>query len=111
MSELTIREMENGEEFAEWFSDLTLREEQETGDSVHLEERFLVLSNEIGIGLEASGTLCGVGLPISSTSRLPRRNGTMVTLTCWWMPSRPAPGSPVLTWRNSGPTTCETRAS
>jgi GNAT superfamily N-acetyltransferase len=48
MSELTIREMENGEEFAEWFSDLTLREEQETGDSVHLEERFLVLSNEIG---------------------------------------------------------------
>jgi GNAT superfamily N-acetyltransferase len=48
MSELTIREMDNGEEFAEWFSDLTLREEQETGDSVHLEERFLVLSNEIG---------------------------------------------------------------
>ena len=48
MSELTIREMENGEEFAEWFSELTLREEQETGESVHLEERFLVLSNEIG---------------------------------------------------------------
>jgi GNAT superfamily N-acetyltransferase len=48
MSELTIREMENGEEFAEWFSDLTLREEEERGDGVHFEERFLVLSNEIG---------------------------------------------------------------
>jgi GNAT superfamily N-acetyltransferase len=48
MSELIIREMENGEEFAEWFSDLTLREEQTTGEGAHLEERFLVLSNEIG---------------------------------------------------------------
>jgi GNAT superfamily N-acetyltransferase len=48
MSELIIREMESGEEFAEWFSDLTLREEQATGEGAHLEERFLVLSNEIG---------------------------------------------------------------
>lgn len=48
MSELSIREMENGEEFAEWFSDLTLREEQERGEGLYLEDHFLVLSNEIG---------------------------------------------------------------
>jgi len=48
MSELTIREMENGEEFADWFADLTQREEESTGEPVYLEEHFLILSNEIG---------------------------------------------------------------
>lgn len=48
MSELTIREMENGEEFADWFADLTQREEEATGDPLFLEEHFLILSNAIG---------------------------------------------------------------
>jgi GNAT superfamily N-acetyltransferase len=48
MSELTIREMENGEEFADWFADLTLREEEASASVVHLEDHYLILSNEIG---------------------------------------------------------------
>jgi GNAT superfamily N-acetyltransferase len=48
MSELTIREMESGEEFADWFADLTQREEEATGDPMYLEEHFLILSNAIG---------------------------------------------------------------
>lgn len=48
MSELTIREMESGEEFADWFADLTQREEEATGDPIFLEEHYLILSNAIG---------------------------------------------------------------
>ena len=48
MSELTIREMEQGEEFADWFSDLTQREQEETGEPSYLEDHYLILSNEIG---------------------------------------------------------------
>jgi GNAT superfamily N-acetyltransferase len=48
MSELIIREMEQGEEFADWFTDLMLREAEETGSDLHTDERYLVLSNEIG---------------------------------------------------------------
>jgi len=48
MSELTIREMEQGEEFADWFDDLTLREEEVTGEPTHLEDHYLILSNEVG---------------------------------------------------------------
>lgn len=48
MSELTIREMENGEEFADWFADLTLREEEASELGAHLEDHYLILSNEIG---------------------------------------------------------------
>lgn len=48
MSELTIREMENGEDFADWFAELTQREEEATGDPLYLEEHFLILSNAIG---------------------------------------------------------------
>ena len=48
MSELTIREMENGEEFADWFADLTLQEERATGMPTHLEDHYLILSNEVG---------------------------------------------------------------
>jgi GNAT superfamily N-acetyltransferase len=48
MSERIIREMEHGEEFADWFADLTMHEEEATGDPVHLEDHYLILSNEIG---------------------------------------------------------------
>jgi len=48
MSELTIREMENGEEFADWFADLTQQEEEATGEAVFVEDHYLILSNEIG---------------------------------------------------------------
>ncbi len=48
MSELTIREMEQGEEFADWFADLTLQEEEATGEPIHLDDHYLILSNAIG---------------------------------------------------------------
>jgi len=48
MSELTIREMESGEEFADWFADLTLHEERATGAPTHLVDHYLILSNAIG---------------------------------------------------------------
>ena len=48
MSELTIREMESGEEFADWFADLAQREEAASGDAVLWEDHYLILSNEIG---------------------------------------------------------------
>lgn len=48
MCDVTIREMEQGEEFAEWFADLTWSEEEATGETVHFEDHYLVLCNEIG---------------------------------------------------------------
>lgn len=48
IGEVTIREMERGEEFAEWFEELLLRHEEETGSEVHHDDRYLVLTNEIG---------------------------------------------------------------
>lgn len=47
-SEVIIRDMEKGEEFAEWFADLLQRHDDETGLGLHREDRYLVLSNEIG---------------------------------------------------------------
>ena len=47
-TEVIIRDMEKGEEFADWFADLLLRNDDETGEDSHREERYLVLSNEIG---------------------------------------------------------------
>lgn len=48
MSELIIREMENGEEFADWFADLTEQEAAASGEPIHLDEHYLILSNAIG---------------------------------------------------------------
>jgi GNAT superfamily N-acetyltransferase len=48
MSELTIREMEQDEDFSSWFSDLLDQEEDPNGGSAGLDEHYLVLSNEIG---------------------------------------------------------------
>lgn len=48
MSGLTIREMERGEDFAEWFTDLLQREEERDGDARTMAEHYLVLTNEIG---------------------------------------------------------------
>ncbi|MEP6473394.1 MAG: GNAT family N-acetyltransferase [Gemmatimonadota bacterium] len=48
MSGLTIREMERGEDFAEWFVDLLQREEERLGEPRAVEEHYLVLTNEIG---------------------------------------------------------------
>jgi N-acetylglutamate synthase-like GNAT family acetyltransferase len=47
-SDVIIRDMEKGEEFAEWFADLLLRHDEETGLDSHRDDRYLVLSNEIG---------------------------------------------------------------
>lgn len=48
MSEITIREMEQDEEFSAWFSDLLSEEDEAEGTSSRVEDRYLVLSSEIG---------------------------------------------------------------
>ncbi|HXE57292.1 MAG TPA: GNAT family N-acetyltransferase [Gemmatimonadales bacterium] len=48
MSDGIIREMERGEDFAEWFAELVERQGEETGTDLRHEEHHLVLSNEIG---------------------------------------------------------------
>jgi hypothetical protein len=48
MSELTIRDMEQDEDFASWFSEILEQEENPGGWSSALDERYLILSNEIG---------------------------------------------------------------
>jgi GNAT superfamily N-acetyltransferase len=48
MSELTIRDMEQDEDFASWFSEILEMEEDPGGWSSTLDERYLILSNEIG---------------------------------------------------------------
>lgn len=48
MSELTIREMGQDEDFAAWFSELLEQEDSPTGGAGPLDEHYLILSNEIG---------------------------------------------------------------
>jgi GNAT superfamily N-acetyltransferase len=48
MSEVTIREMEQGEEFIAWLADLQQEEAYQTGVDSFLEHKYLVLTNEIG---------------------------------------------------------------
>ena len=48
MSELSIREMEQDGDFAAWYSELLEQEEEEAGWSGSAEQRYLILSNEIG---------------------------------------------------------------
>ena len=48
MSELTIRDMDQGEDFAEWFADLLHKEEAREGGQVVAHEHYLVLLDEIG---------------------------------------------------------------
>ncbi|HEY8256115.1 MAG TPA: GNAT family N-acetyltransferase [Gemmatimonadales bacterium] len=48
MSELTIREMGQDEDFAAWFSELLEQEEDPTVWTGGLDEHYLILSNEIG---------------------------------------------------------------
>jgi len=48
MSELSIREMEQDGDFAAWYSELLEQEEEASGWSGSVEQRYLILSNEIG---------------------------------------------------------------
>jgi GNAT superfamily N-acetyltransferase len=48
MGELTIREMEQDGDFAAWYSELIELEEEAAGGSGSADERYLILSNEIG---------------------------------------------------------------
>jgi GNAT superfamily N-acetyltransferase len=48
MSEITIREMEQDEEFSAWFSDLLSEEDEAEGTTSRVEDRYLVLTSEIG---------------------------------------------------------------
>ena len=53
MSELTIREMGQDEDFSAWFSEL-LEQEEGLGGSGALDDHYLILSNEIGDFLKGS---------------------------------------------------------
>ena len=48
MSELSIREMGQDEDFSAWFSELLEQEENSPGVAGPLDEHYLILSNEIG---------------------------------------------------------------
>jgi hypothetical protein len=48
MDELKIREMEQDEDFAVWFSELAAETEEAAGWGNPVSDRYLVLSNEIG---------------------------------------------------------------
>src|SRR5215813_15383745 len=48
MGDLKIREMEQDGDFAGWFSDLVAETEEAAGWGNPINDRFLVLSNEIG---------------------------------------------------------------
>jgi hypothetical protein len=48
MSELTIRDMEQDGDFAAWFSELLEQEADQAGWADSPDERYLILSNEIG---------------------------------------------------------------
>ena len=48
MSELTIREMGQDEDFAAWFSERLEQEDDPAGSAGALDEHYLILSNEIG---------------------------------------------------------------
>jgi ribosomal protein S18 acetylase RimI-like enzyme len=48
MSELTIREMGQDEDFSAWFSELLEQEDATTGSVGTIDEHYLILSNEIG---------------------------------------------------------------
>jgi len=63
MSELTIREMGQDEDFSAWFSELLEQEEGLTG-SGGLDDHYLILSNEIGDWVGGLRYCCGAGWPI-----------------------------------------------
>ena len=48
MGELIIREMEQDGDFAAWYSELIEQEEEAAGRTGSVDERYLILSNEIG---------------------------------------------------------------
>jgi len=48
MGEIIIREMEQDDDFAAWYSELIEQEEEAAGRSGGPDERYLMLSNEIG---------------------------------------------------------------
>ena len=48
MSELIIREMDRGEEFANWFGDLVERQDAASGSNLRYDDHLLVLTNEVG---------------------------------------------------------------
>ena len=48
MSELTIREMDRGEEFESWFSDLVGKQDADSGSHLQYDHHLLVLTNGVG---------------------------------------------------------------
>ena len=103
MSELTIRDMEQDEDFAAWFSEILEQEEDPGGWSSALDERYLILSNEIGdwIGGLRFWLRGGVAHLVDVVVLPQERHRGTPTASC--PPSRNAPPSPGPTWRSSGP--------
>ena len=80
MSELTIRDMEQDEDFAAWFSEILEQEEDPAGWSSALDERYLILSNEIGDWM--SNSTCTEPLPkVPSPMTTPRSRFFMAPAT------------------------------
>jgi GNAT superfamily N-acetyltransferase len=48
MSDIRIREMEQDEDFSAWFAEQLQRADEGSNPGAYLEDRYLVLSNEIG---------------------------------------------------------------
>lgn len=48
MSELTIREMDRGEDFETWFADLVGKQDADTGSHLQYDHHLLVLTNAVG---------------------------------------------------------------
>lgn len=48
MSELTIREMDRGEEFEAWFADLVGKQDADSGSHLQYDHHLLVLTNGVG---------------------------------------------------------------
>ena len=110
-TEVIIRDMEKGEEFAEWFADLLLRHDDETGLDVHRDDRYLVLSNEIGDWIGGLRYCLQGGVAQLLELRFPRRSGIRDMLTGCSRPSNSAPSSQAHTWASSGPMTSAQRPS
>jgi hypothetical protein len=85
MSELTIRDMEQDEDFAAWFSEILEQEEDSAGWS----SSFSVMRSETGS--EACGSGCGAESPIWSTLWSCLRNGTAVMPTAFFPRSSSVP--------------------
>src|SRR4051794_28266476 len=105
MSELTIRDMEQDEDFAAWFSEMLEQEENPAGWSSTLDERYLILSNEIGDWIGGLRFWLRGGVAHLVDVVVLPRSATGVTPTVFYPPLKSAQSSRARMWPSSGPMT------